>query len=129
MPFLSENALAQPPEPPYTASRSPDFMFAVVTIAGFQERVQEGDTLDVPLQDAKKGDTLTFTDVMLLTKDGGELMLGKPFVAGVSVQAEVVEHGRGDKIRVYRMRRRKRFQKTKGHRQDFTTIKITKIAI
>lgn len=102
-------------------------MFAIVTIAGFQEQVSEGDSLHVPLLDAKKGDKVTFGDVMLLSKGKGDVVIGMPMVAGAKVEAEVVEHGRDDKIRVYRMRRRKRFQKTRGHRQDFTMIKILKI--
>lgn len=102
-------------------------MFAVVTIAGFQERVSEGDTLSVPLLESAKGDSVTFTDVLLLSKESGEVVIGKPLIAGASVEAKILEHGRDDKIRVYRMRRRKRFQKTRGHRQHFTKIEITKI--
>ena len=102
-------------------------MFAVVSIAGFQERVAEGDTLDVPLLGSEQGKTVTFKDVLLLAKDGGDLVLGKPFVTGATVEAKVLGDGRTDKIRVYRMRRRKRFQKTRGHRQGFTKIQITKI--
>lgn len=104
-------------------------MFAVVSIAGFQERVKEGDTLSVPLLESTKGDSVTFKDVLLLSKEGGEVVIGKPLVAGASVEAKILEHGRDDKIRVYRMRRRKRFQKTRGHRQDYTKIQITKITI
>jgi large subunit ribosomal protein L21 len=104
-------------------------MFAIVNIAGFQEKVQEGDTLEVPLLDAEKGKKVTFGEVMMVSKDGGELMLGAPFVSGASVEVKVVEHGRDDKIRVYRMRRRKRFQKSRGHRQDYTTVEVVKISL
>ena len=102
-------------------------MFAVVSIAGFQERVSEGDTLDVPLLDSEKGKTVTFKDVLLLAKEGGDVVLGKPFVAGASVEAKILDEGRTDKVIVYRMRRRKRFQRRKGHRQGFMKIQITKI--
>ena len=105
----------------------PISMFAIVSIAGFQEKVSEGETLEVPLQDAEKGKKLTFDQVLLIAKDGGEVVIGQPFVSGASIEAKVVEHGRDDKIRVFRMRRRKRFQKTRGHRQDFTTIEVVKI--
>lgn len=98
-------------------------MYAIVEIAGFQEKVSAGDTLKVPLQDAEAGKKVIFENVLLLA-DGDALSFGAPFVKGVSIEAEVVEHGRGDKIHVYRMRRRKRFRRSKGHRQDFTTIKI-----
>lgn len=85
--------------------------------------------LHVPLLQSGKGDTVVFKDVLLLTKDGGEVVLGKPLVSGATVEATILEHGRDDKIRVYRMRRRKRFQKVRGHRQDYTKIRITKIAV
>lgn len=101
-------------------------MFAIVDIGGFQEKVSEGDTLTVPLQDAEKGKKLTFGNVMLLSM-GDDVQIGMPFLDGVSVEAEVVEHGRGEKIRVVKMRRRKRFRRVKGHRQHETTIKIVGI--
>lgn len=102
-------------------------MFAIVSIAGFQEKVAQGDVLDVPTLDAKEGDTLTFKDVLLIA-DGKNVNIGTPTVAGASVTAEVVTHGRGDKIRVVKFRRRKRYTRTHGHRQGFTTIKIAKIS-
>lgn len=104
-------------------------MFAVVSIGGFQEMVKEGDTLDIPLQDAEANKTLTFKDVLMVVKDGGDLMLGAPFVKDASVEVKVLSHGRGDKIRVVRMRRRKRFTRVKGHRQRHTSVQVTKISI
>lgn len=102
-------------------------MFAVVSIAGFQEIVREGDTLNVPLQDAEKGKTITFDSVLLVSPSEGQVTLGKPYVSGASVEAAVVDHGRDDKINVVKFRRRKRYTRTKGHRQHFTTITIKKI--
>jgi len=102
-------------------------MFAVVSIAGFQEMVKEGEYLKVPLQETEKDKKVTFSDVLLVSKEGGELMIGAPFVKGASVEAEVMEHGRDAKIRVVKFRRRKRYMRVKGHRQDHTVIKITKI--
>lgn len=104
-------------------------MFAVVSIAGFQEKVQVGDTLQVPLQDAKEKDKLTFGDVLMVVSDAGELTLGSPMVKGATVEAEVVGHGRQDKITVFKFRRRKRYMRTKGHKQDYTTIKINGIKL
>lgn len=104
-----------------------DIMFAVVSIAGFQERVREGDTLSVPLLPSGKNETVTFKEVLLLLKEGGDVVLGKPFIAGATVEAKILDHGRGEKIRVYKMRRRKRYQRTHGHRQWYTKIQITKI--
>lgn len=104
-------------------------MFAVVTIAGFQEKVQVGDTLNVPLQDAKESDKLTFGDVLMIVSDSGDLTLGSPTVKGAKVEAEVVGHGREAKLTVFKFRRRKRYMRTKGHRQDYTTIKINGISV
>ncbi len=104
-------------------------MFAIVHIAGFQEKVQVGDTLNVPLQDAKEKDKLTFDNVLMVVSDAGELTLGTPTVKGAKVEAEVVEHGREAKLTVFKFRRRKRYMRTKGHRQDYTTIKISGITV
>ena len=102
-------------------------MFAVVDIAGFQEKVKEGETLKVPLLDAEEGKSVTFEHVFLVVKDGGEVSMGTPYVSGARVEAKVVGHGRDDKIRVFRMRRRRRFMRLKGHRQDHSMITITKV--
>lgn len=104
-------------------------MFAVVQIAGFQEKVRVGDTITVPLHEAKEKDTLTFGDVLMVVSDGGELTLGSPLVKGATVEAEVVGHGRHDKVTVFKFRRRKRYMRTKGHKQDYTTVKINKITV
>lgn len=104
-------------------------MFAVVHIAGFQEKVQVGDTLQVPLQDAKANDKITFDNVLMVVSDSGELTLGAPLVKGAKVEAEVVDHGRAAKLTVFKFRRRKRYMRTKGHRQDYTTITIKGITV
>lgn len=104
-------------------------MFAVVTIAGFQEKVQEGDTLRVPLLDAEEGKTVTFKDVLLIAKSDDDVTVGTPTVSGAVVEAKVVGHGREDKIRVSKMRRRKRYRRVHGHRQDYTDIEVTKITL
>lgn len=102
-------------------------MFAVLNIGGFQEIVRKGDTLKVPTLDAEVGKVLTFEQVFLVAKDGGELVLGSPTVSGASIEAKVLAHGRGEKIRVVKMRRRKRYRRVKGHRQGFTEIEVTAI--
>lgn len=102
-------------------------MFAVVEIAGFQEKVHVGDTLTVPLQDAEENKKLTFGNVYMLVKDGGDMVLGAPFVDGASVEVKVLSHGKDAKIRVFRMRRRKRFIRTKGHKQQHTNVEVTAI--
>lgn len=104
-------------------------MFAVVNIAGFQEKVSVGDTLKVPLQDVKEQGTVTFGDVLMVVSDTGDMTLGEPMVQGASVVAEVVEHGRTSKVNVFKFRRRKRYMRKAGHRQDYTTIAIKKINV
>ncbi len=102
-------------------------MFAVVEIAGFQEKVQVGDTLHIPLQEAEENKTVTFSNVYMLVKDGGDMVLGAPFVDGASVEVKVLGHGRDKKIRVFKMRRRKRYMRTRGHQQDHTVVEVMAI--
>lgn len=100
-------------------------MFAVVEIAGIQFEVQPDITLNVPLLEGQPGDTVDF-DKILLAKDGKETKVGAPYIEG-NVQAKIVEHGKGDKILVFKKKRRKGYQKMNGHRQKFTKIEITDI--
>lgn len=102
-------------------------MFAVVKIAGFQEKVEEGMKLKIPLLSAEPGKIVTFSEVLLVSKGEGKTVVGTPAVTGASVEAKVLAEGKGDKIRVFKMRRRKRYRRTHGHRQDFTQIEVTKI--
>ena len=101
-------------------------MFAIVAIAGFQEKVTEGMKLRVPLLQGKAGETLTF-DRVLLHAAGEDVRIGTPHVAGARVEAKILGEGRGEKIRVFKMKRRKRYRRTRGHRQDYTEIEITKV--
>lgn len=102
-------------------------MFAVVDIAGFQEKVTEGEKIRVPLLKGKEGDTVQFEKVMLLAKGADDVTVGTPTISGAVVEAKILAFGQSDKIRVYKMHRRKRYRRTHGHRQDFTDIEITKI--
>ncbi len=101
-------------------------MFAIVDIAGFQEKVTVGDKLHIPLRDAKEGDKLTFGTVLMIAKDG-DISIGTPAVDGASVEVKVLGHGRDAKIRVFKHKRRKRYMRLKGHRQDFTEVEVTGI--
>lgn len=103
-------------------------MFAIVDIAGFQEKAEKGMKLTVQKLDAKVGDTLTFEKVLLLSS-GTDATVGKPYVAGASVTAKILSHFKGDKIVVRKFKRRKRYNKIiRGHRQDFTEIEVTGVA-
>ncbi len=103
-------------------------MFAVVKIAGFQEKVAEGMKLKVPSLDAELGSTVTFKDVLLTAKSDDAITVGTPVVSGASVEAKVLAHGQAAKVRVYKMHRRKRYRRLHGHRQGFTEIEVTKIS-
>lgn len=103
----------------------PELMFAIVDIAGFQEKVEKGQILQVPSLAAKAGDTVNFEKVMLVS-DGTSTTVGKPFVTGAKVTAIVKAHGQGDKIVVRKFKRRKRYHKIlRGHRQGYTEIEVT----
>lgn len=104
-------------------------MFAIVDIAGFQEKVTEGDALRVPRLGTDEGKTVTFDNVLLVAKSDSDVTIGTPTVGGVIVEAKVVAHGKADKIRVFKMKRRKRYRRVHGHRQPYTDIEITKIKV
>lgn len=101
-------------------------MYAVIKSGGKQHRVREGELLKVELLKAEKGETVKFDEVLLLA-NGDDIRVGQPTVAGASVSAEVVEHGRGKKVRIVKHRRRKHYHKEQGHRQWYTLLKITAI--
>lgn len=101
-------------------------MYAVIKTGGKQYKVSPGDVLRVEKLDSKKGDTVEMKDVLLIA-DGDMMSVGKPNLASASVTAEVMGDGRGEKILIFKHRRRKGFRKTIGHRQDFTTIKVKEI--
>jgi large subunit ribosomal protein L21 len=102
-------------------------MFAIIEDGAHQYKVSVGDTLCVQKKEVKEGDNLDFKQVLLLEKDSGEILVGKPFVEGVKVQTKVLEHGKDDKIRVFKKKSKKRFAKTQGHRQEYTKIEVTSI--
>ncbi|RYZ93572.1 MAG: 50S ribosomal protein L21 [Sphingobacteriaceae bacterium] len=101
-------------------------MYAVIQSGGKQHRVIVGETLKVELLKTETGSTLTFDDVLMVV-DGDSIQIGAPVVAGATVTAEVISHGRHDKIRIVKMRRRKHYRKQQGHRQWYTELKITAI--
>jgi large subunit ribosomal protein L21 len=100
-------------------------MFAIVEIAAQQFEVRLNDVLNVPLLAGNSGDTLSFPNV-LLVENQGQTTIGTPYTNG-SVTATIVEHGRDEKVLVFKKKRRKGYQKLNGHRQKYTQIKITSI--
>ncbi len=102
-------------------------MYAVIETGGKQYRVAEGDKLRVEKLDAEAGTSVDL-DKVLMISDGDSIKLGKPFIEGTKVTAEVAGHGRHDKVKIIKFRRRKHHMKRQGHRQWFTELKITGIA-
>jgi len=101
-------------------------MYAVVKTGGKQYRVVAGDKLKVEQIPADVGAEVIL-DQVLLVSEGEAVRLGQPTVAGATVKATVVAQGRGEKIRIFKMRRRKHYQKHQGHRQNYTELKIDAI--
>jgi large subunit ribosomal protein L21 len=101
-------------------------MYAVVKTGGKQYKVAPGEKLKVEQIPADVGAEVIL-DSVLLVGEGESVRLGKPLLAGASVKATVVSHGRHPKVKIFKMRRRKHYQKHQGHRQNFTEIKIESI--
>ncbi len=102
-------------------------MFAIVTIAGQQFKVEEGQELFVHQLEATEGDSLTF-DQVLLVDNAGSVSVGTPVLSTAKVNATVLGHQKGDKVIVFKKKRRKGYRVKNGHRQSFTKIKIDSIA-
>lgn len=103
-------------------------MYAVFKAGGKQFRAEPGLRIRVPSLDAEPGDAVTFDEV-LLTSNGDDVNVGEPTVDGAAVKAEVVAHGRGDKVIVFKRKRRKGYRRKQGHRQGFTEIRIDEIVV
>lgn len=103
-------------------------MYAVLETGGKQYRVAAGDTLEIERVEAEAGNTFTFDRVLMVNNDG-QVSFGSPTVSQASVTADVVEHKRGDKKLTFKMKRRKGYHKTIGHRQELTVIKIKEIKL
>jgi large subunit ribosomal protein L21 len=102
-------------------------MYAVIVTGGKQYRVMEGEYLRVELLDVEPGSTVDFDQVLMLG-DGENITIGTPVVSGAKVTASVRGHGRHDKVRIVKFRRRKHHRKQMGHRQHYTEIEITGIS-
>jgi large subunit ribosomal protein L21 len=102
-------------------------MYAVIKTGGKQYRVAAGEKLKVEKLAADVGAEIAL-DQVLMIGDGEAVHVGKPVLAGASVKATIVGHGLGDKVRIFKMRRRKHYRKSQGHRQPYTEIQITGIS-
>ena len=101
-------------------------MYAVVKTGGKQYKVSENDLLQVERIPGNSGDTVEISEVLFLG-EGEEARVGTPFVKGAKVLAEIVRQGRGEKLIIFKKRRRKKYRRKTGHRQDLTLLKINSI--
>lgn len=101
-------------------------MYAVIKTGGKQYRVKEGDLLEIEKLGAEKGQKINFDQVFLI-EDEGRVLVGTPVVENAVVRAEVVENYKGDKVLIFKKKRRKQYRRTKGHRQELTKVRIEKI--
>ena len=101
-------------------------MYAVIKSGGKQYRVAAGDTVKIETVQGDVGQQLKLTDVLTVA-DGNNVRFGAPFVSGAAVMATVLGHGRHEKVTIFKMRRRKHFQKHGGHRQNYTELRIDSI--
>lgn len=102
-------------------------MYAVLMTGGKQYRVQEGDVLFVEKLEAEVDSTVEFDNVLAVSKENGELVVGTPNVAGAKVVAKVVEQGKAKKVIVFKYKAKKDYRRKQGHRQPFTKVVIEKI--
>ena len=103
-------------------------MYAIIESCGKQYKVAEGDVVFFEKLDTEEGKKVTF-DKVVLVSDDKKVEVGAPYVKGVKVEGKVVEHGKGKKIIVYKYKAKKNYRRTYGHRQPFTKVEITKIAL
>lgn len=104
-------------------------MYAIVQCGGHQVKMAPGETLVVDHLEGDKGTEVTFDHVLLVEKDGGELMTGAPFLSGARVVAVVEGEAKGPKIRVFKKKRRKGMRRTRGHRTTSTRVTVRDIVL
>ena len=101
-------------------------MYAIIKTGGKQYRVQAGEQVRIETLAADVGAAVSFDEVLMVGA-GDAARVGAPLVAGAKVKATVLGHGRGDKVKIFKLRRRKHYQKSQGHRQDYTEVRIDDI--
>ena len=103
-------------------------MYAIIESCGRQYKVSEGDVVFFEKLDTELGKKVTFKEVVLVSDDK-KVEVGAPYIKGAKVEGKVVEHGKGKKIIVYKYKAKKNYRRTQGHRQPYTKVQITKIAL
>ena len=102
-------------------------MYAVVKTGGLQVRVTPGTAVRIGKLVGDVGSAVEFSEVLLVGGDEGDPKVGKPLLAGASVLGTIKAHGRGDKIIIFKSKRRKNYRRKQGHRQDYTEVQVTEI--
>ena len=102
-------------------------MYAVIESGGKQHRVEPGEVLKLEKLAVTEGETFDFDKVMMIA-EGSDIKIGAPYVDGGKVTAEVVSHGRGEKVTIIKMKRRKHYRRQAGHRQSYTEVRINEIS-
>jgi large subunit ribosomal protein L21 len=102
-------------------------MFSIIEQDGFQYKVSQGDTIQVPRMDAETGSEIALEKVLMVGQ-GNEVKIGAPFVSGAQVKAKVIDHVKGDKIVIMKKKRRKTYKRKTGHRQQYTKLQILSIS-
>ena len=102
-------------------------MYAIVNINGIQTKVTPDEVLSVARLSGEPGAKLTF-DQVLLVSDGDKIAFGKPYIKGASLTAEVVEHLRGPKLKIFKFKRRREYRRRRGHRDELTRIRVSAIS-
>jgi large subunit ribosomal protein L21 len=103
--------------------------YAIIRTGGKQFRVEPGKTYRIPTLVGDPGSSIEFNDVLLGTDGNGGTKVGVPALSGAKVTGEIVKHGRGDKVIVFKFKRRKNYARKQGHRQGFTEIRINDISL
>lgn len=103
-------------------------MYAVVKTGGKEYRISQGDVIRVEKIEGKVGDQVTLKDILMVSQEG-QVRLGNPLVTDAVITGEIVQQVRGKKVLIYKMKRRKNYRRTKGHRQTYTYIRVNDISL
>src|SRR5689334_14038588 len=124
VPRIGPRTHAQAPGRSPAKKRVESSMYAIVHISGVQTNVTPDEVLDVPRLAGEPGARLEFHHVQLMG-DGDKISVGQPMVKGASVSAEIVDHHRGEKLRIFKFKRRREYRRRRGHRDELTRIRVT----
>jgi large subunit ribosomal protein L21 len=103
-------------------------MYAVVKTGGKEYRISQGDLIRVEKMEGKVGDQVTMKDILMVSHEG-QVQVGNPLLANAVITGEIVQQVRGKKVLIYKMKRRKNYRRTKGHRQTYTYIRVNDISL